>query len=807
MRRQELLKAILSATLVLVLCVGAGLAQGPPPDGAQVQYQGQEQEQGQAPDPPGRVARLQYMSGQVSIQPGGVNEWIAAAQNRPLTSADRVWTDKESRSELSLGTAAIRMNSETSLTLTNVSDESVQLQLDQGTLSVTVFQLFKGEIYEVDTPNIAFTIMKPGEYRFDVLPDADQTWVTVRKGRGEATGQGRAVRVNDGEQVRFSAGASLTHTAESAPRRDGFEDWVKIRNQREGNSVSARYVAPGVIGYEDLDTYGTWRPAPEYGYVWYPTAVAPGWAPYRYGHWAWIEPWGWTWVDDAAWGFAPYHYGRWVFWRGAWGWCPGPVVAVRPVYAPALVGWFGGPHFGVGLSIGVGAGVGWFPLGFGEPFVPWYHTGPGYFRNVNVSNTRITNVTVINNIYVNRAQVTNIHYVNRNVSGAVTATSNASFVGGHDLARAGVAVPASALQHGEVMRTAQVAPVKESVLGGHAPLAHGAPPARVFSRPVVTNQAPPPRPVSFEAKQAALSRNNGMPLDHSTLNHLRVQQTQQTPNHGQPGANANVSTGGGPAGHNAPANMPNAGGNAAHAPNMGGNAVRTPNTGGSAANPANTGNTRTVPRPPVPGTKGTVYENSGGGNVTGNTVPHPSNSTNGPVVNSSKSESGTAGTGGNGAKPGASTAATGPNTSRPGPSTAAPGPKNAPAPDLKRAPATHQQQQQPQQEQPHQQQQRPHQQTPHPQNAPKEAKPKGEGHGGKEGAAIARPPANYAYRPASPGAQTTAGSGGNYVRNSGATGNASAPTSAPAAQRSQASHAGGQSARGSSGGHGGGPRG
>ena len=26
-------------------------------------------------DPPGRVARVQYMSGQVSMQPGGVNDW------------------------------------------------------------------------------------------------------------------------------------------------------------------------------------------------------------------------------------------------------------------------------------------------------------------------------------------------------------------------------------------------------------------------------------------------------------------------------------------------------------------------------------------------------------------------------------------------------------------------------------------------------------------------------------------------------------------------------------------------------------
>ena len=395
--------------------------------------------------------------------------------------------------------------------------------------------------------------------------------MTVRRGSGEATGEGNAVRVDDGQRAVFWSGASLTHTADAAPSRDGFDDWVRVRNQREGNSVSARYVAPGVIGYEDLDTYGTWRTVPTYGWVWYPapTAITAGWAPYRDGHWAWVEPWGWTWVDNAAWGFAPYHYGRWVFWGGAWAWCPGPVSYARPVYAPALVAWVGGPRFGLGLSFGAGLGVGWFPLGWGEPFVPSYHVGVGYFRAVNVSNTHITNVTVINNIYVNRTQVTNITYVNRNLGGAVTATSSASFAAGHSVATAGVAVPPAALRNAEVIRSAQVVPVKASVLGGHAPVTHGVPPPKTFSRTVITHQAPPPKPVSFEAKQAALSKNNGMPLDHATLTTLR---TQQPTTHGQAGA----------------VNM--------NAPGGAGKTFKTNTT--DTATPNASGNTRTVPRPP-----------------------------------------------------------------------------------------------------------------------------------------------------------------------------------------------------------------
>ena len=60
-------------------------------------------------DPPGRAVRIKYISGAVSMQPGGVNDWVEAVVNRPLTTSDRVWTDKEARAELHLGSAALRM--------------------------------------------------------------------------------------------------------------------------------------------------------------------------------------------------------------------------------------------------------------------------------------------------------------------------------------------------------------------------------------------------------------------------------------------------------------------------------------------------------------------------------------------------------------------------------------------------------------------------------------------------------------------------------------------------------------------------
>jgi hypothetical protein len=486
-------------------------------------------------DPPGRAVHLKYISGAVSLQPGGVNEWVAAVVNRPLTTSDRVWTDKEARAELNLGSAALRMNAETSLTLTNVSDDIVQVELDQGTLNLHIRHLFGGETYEIDTPNQAFTILKAGDYRFDVDPNADTTSVAVWRGEGEANGQGPGVKLRSGQQASFSGGTSLEHQVASAPGFDGFDDWCRVRDDREDHAKSYQYVSADVVGADDLDEYGTWRVVGAYGPVWVPT-VAPGWAPYHNGHWVWVEPWGWTWVDEAPWGFAPCHYGRWVNTGGYWAWAPGPVVVVRPVYAPALVAWVGGAHWGASISFGVGGGVAWFPLGWGEPYVPSYHVSRGYFQQVNVTNTHITNITTVtNNYYVTNNNTTvinnnihNIHYANQNVNGAVTAVPTRALTNSEPVARAAVAVPAGELRTASVVGAAPVAPARTSVLGARAGSPTVAPPARVVAaRPVVSHMAPPPKPVPFEAKQEALAKTPGRPLDAHVEAELRTNVARQ----------------------------------------------------------------------------------------------------------------------------------------------------------------------------------------------------------------------------------------------------------------------------------------
>lgn len=544
MKSRQRLALTLAALFLSFLLSGSLFAQdqGSYPNQSGIPNQGGDPNQSAIPnqggnpanDPPARVARIQYISGQVSMQPGGVNDWVAANLNRPLTTSDRVWADKDSRVELNVGNAFVRLNSETSLTLTNVSDNGIQLQLDQGTLELTVQHLEPGEIFEIDTPNLAFTVTKSGVYRIDVPPNDNETWVTVRKGQGQATGQGPAVKVSSGSQVRFTGQGSLQNTAYAAPTPDGFDDWARVRDKRLDGSQSARYVAPGVIGYQDLDYYGTWRVVPPYGAVWVPSSVPVGWAPYRYGHWVWVDPWGWTWVDDAPWGFAPFHYGRWVSYGGVWGWAPGPVYARwRPYYAPALVGWVGGAGWGIGVSFGFGwgGGCGWFALGWGEPYYPWYHGYRGgyvsntYIKNVNVTNTTINNITNVTNNYHNNT-INNTHYANRMVPGAVTAAPKSALINGQNIAKVGAVVPTSELNKGQVLRSANVTPTAQSTLGGHAPLTSGIPPKSATARPVITGN----EPTAKSANVASEGHNNPQAPASSSVHNPTTEAASQVHN-------------------------------------------------------------------------------------------------------------------------------------------------------------------------------------------------------------------------------------------------------------------------------------
>jgi hypothetical protein len=448
-------------------------------------------------DPPYRVARLAYESGSVSFSPAGEDEWSRASINRPLITGDRLWVDAGSRAELQIDGGALRIGDQTSLALLNVDDRIVQAQLTQGDLELRVWRLDPNQTIEIDTPNLAAVISRPGAYRIGVDEKSGSTQVTVRSGDVTLYGEGNAFRIAPGDSWEFYDTALRDYDNYQPSAPDDLQRFAMSRDRRWEQSVSARYVSRELIGFQELDDNGTWRQVPDYGWVWTPSRVSADWAPYREGHWAWVDPWGWTWVDNEPWGFAPFHYGRWAFVQSRWCWVPGPR-ADRPVYAPALVAFIGG---------GAGA-IGWFPLGPREVYRPAYHVSREYFTRVNVSNTAI-NVAQVNNFYQRRDDH-DVHYSNQHVPGAVIAVAAAAFTQSKPVAREIVHIQTQNAAAQPVMMAAPVAPAKQSVLGPQ-PAQHK-PPEHAFSKQVVA-QTPPPAPKApIESKLPALREHPGQPL-------------------------------------------------------------------------------------------------------------------------------------------------------------------------------------------------------------------------------------------------------------------------------------------------------
>ena len=470
-------------------------------------------------DPPGRVGRLSEVTGQVWMFSPSAGEWLAAVRNRPLTSGDRLSTDPGARAELQIGSTTLRLDSGSELEVLQLDDNRMVLQLHSGATLVRLRQADTAAQFELRTAEGRFRAQRTGRYRFDRQDGTSQ--VTVLSGQAYFEGQSSALSVRAGQRAEFwldnrnAAQYSLTE-----PVRDAFAAYNAERDQRDDRSASSRYVSPEMTGIEDLDRNGRWEQNNDYGPLWVPRVVASGWAPYAAGHWAFVSPWGWTWIDDAPWGFAPFHYGRWVYLRNTWAWAPGNFVA-RPVYAPALVGWIGSPRVGVGISVGgsnFSASVGWFPLAPREVYVPSYRVSPRYVEQVNI--THVTNITNITTIINNpQAAVRDVDFSNRKFHHAITTVPESVMTG-----RANVA-PAAAQWRAANPGRFESQERGERSAGGRrdeaarvaaapAMMTMAAAPVAVPAATMSAGTSPPPReplrPREFSAPQPSLSAPRNM---------------------------------------------------------------------------------------------------------------------------------------------------------------------------------------------------------------------------------------------------------------------------------------------------------
>ncbi len=309
-------------------------------------------------------ARLGVAEGQVSFWRPAAEKWEPARINTALAAGDAIHAGADGTAEIQIGGRDfIRLAADARLDFVVFDAHAARFRVASGLASFDLRGAALERAITIDTAHAAILLRSSGYYRLDMRGGA--TRLSVRRGgAGLTLADGVRIEVAAGEQVVVPDGARPVVERHAAAGADAWDRWNDARADFHAQSLSGQQLPADIYGASDLDRHGSWRSVDSYGSVWVPV-VDPDWVPYSAGRWQWDPFYGWTWVDDAPWGWSTSHYGRWVYLDGYWAWAPGPRVG-RPVYAPALVAFYG-----------VGAGVGWVPLGWDEPLVPWWGA-PGF---------------------------------------------------------------------------------------------------------------------------------------------------------------------------------------------------------------------------------------------------------------------------------------------------------------------------------------------------------------------------------------------------------------------------------------------
>ena len=226
-------------------------------------------------------AGLTHIEGSVAFAPAGATEWSDARPRRPVTRGDRLWTDKGGRAEVQLASATLHMDSEAFVEVVALGRNSLQASLNEGTVNVRVRQGEGGDTLEINTPQLAFRALQPGDYRIDVDPAQGTTRVAVRSGTAMLYGVGGgALQLQAGQQAAFS-GRDLRVAGQAAPLDQGFDRWAADRNRIEDQLIAARRAQQAQAGHQQSGS----------------SRAMPNWMPNQHGYWQWIAPWGWTWVQ------------------------------------------------------------------------------------------------------------------------------------------------------------------------------------------------------------------------------------------------------------------------------------------------------------------------------------------------------------------------------------------------------------------------------------------------------------------------------------------------------------------------------
>lgn len=300
-----------------------------------------------------RVARVTYVRGNVQIRRADSEDWERVVTNLPIVEGDEIITDDDSRFEIQFSVYKhFRADERTAVRVVTLKDDGIALSVPQGNVNVRLAEFdINTDFFEIDAPQSTIALQAAGRYRIDAGKPGESTVRISVFDEGEA----RIYSATSGFTLRggrtarvFTDGPNTGEweLANSEAFADSFDRWTIERDEDIAenlrDSYYDRYYDRDIYGADELDEYGDWVYTRDYGYVWRPWSSATSsysdWSPYRYGHWRFIAPFGWTWVNDEPWGWATYHYGRWIWYNGYWHWSPyGYDRFGRSWWRPALV--------------------------------------------------------------------------------------------------------------------------------------------------------------------------------------------------------------------------------------------------------------------------------------------------------------------------------------------------------------------------------------------------------------------------------------------------------------------------------------
>lgn len=483
------------------------------------------------------VARLSSVAGNVTIG-YETSQSMQARVNMPVLPGQYLSTSGGSRAEVQLGYAdALRAASYTHLRFTNLDGIGDTVQLAAGTVELRTLRASNDHPL-IETPSVTVRPRRAGAYLVSVTQDGG-TQITVRSGEADIVTPGGSQELRPGRTMLAFGNANdpqFSYIA-TAPY-DGFEQWNDDLDRQFAQTGAYQYVNQYVIGANDLDEYGSWNDIPGYGECWHPNEYA-GWAPYQNGTWITNNYYGPTWIGYEPWGWAPYHYGRWFYTpRVGWSWDPGRRV-VRPLWSPALVGFFGFTAGGVHAGVG---NVGWVPLAPGETLHPWW----GPHRSTTIVDNHVT--------IANGNPGWQRRYANFRAPHAISGVSLATWNQGNvrrvvsfdpRQIRTGSSVPgAPRIVHVQSSAARHEAPAYVPVRRAVAPVAPGwrtfdgsrtgaaaQPHLQRFTRPASPFQQHDSQPATNERPRAYPMRVDPVRSNQSRANPPRMDQTHATPPH------------------------------------------------------------------------------------------------------------------------------------------------------------------------------------------------------------------------------------------------------------------------------------